>query len=214
MKPYCLNPEIKDRDLRLVDGIARLMMIILMLLILLLVCCSCGSTKVATQMVRDVRVDTVYLSNVQYDSIYIYKDHASEHHLGTLPPVDSNGKYLDTPMSTDTLYIKDVSIEYHYKLLKGHHPCSRARQHSLSGNRNRDQRNQTHSNLVRPFLPCHPLAQHRLRHLLAYSPNPQVPLTFSALIPRSGGFNLCFIYYILRYQYIVQSNLLGMLYMY
>ena len=29
MKPYCLNPEIKDRNLRLVDGIARLMMIIL-----------------------------------------------------------------------------------------------------------------------------------------------------------------------------------------
>lgn len=111
MKPYCLNPEIKDRNLRLVDGIARLMMIILMLLILLLVCCSCGSTKVATQMVRDVRVDTVYLSNVQYDSIYIYKDHASEQHLGTLPPADSIGKYLDTPMRTDTLYIKDVSIE-------------------------------------------------------------------------------------------------------
>ena len=118
MKPYCLNPEIKDRDLRLADGIARLMMIILMLLILLLVCCSCGSTKVATQMVRDVRVDTVYLSNIQYDSIYIYKDHASEHHLGTLPPVDSNGKYLNQPMRTDTLYIKDVSIEYRYKLLK------------------------------------------------------------------------------------------------
>lgn len=118
MKPYCLNPEIKDRDLRLADGIARLMMIILMLLILLLVCSSCGSTKVATQMVRDVRVDTVYLSNIQYDSIYIYKDHASEHHLGTLPPVDSNGKYLNQPMCTDTLYIKDVSIEYRYKLLK------------------------------------------------------------------------------------------------
>ena len=87
-------------------------------LILCLSMCSCGSTNVATQMVRDVRVDTVYLSNVQYDSIYIYKDHASEQHLGTLPPADSNGKYLDTPMRTDTLYIKDVSIEYRYKLLK------------------------------------------------------------------------------------------------
>ena len=27
-------------------------------------------------------------------------------------------KYLDVPMRTDTLYVKDVSIEYRYKLLK------------------------------------------------------------------------------------------------
>lgn len=125
MKPYCINPEIKDCDLRIADDIARLMMIILMLLILLLVCCSCGGTKGiygelgrTTQLVRDVRVDTVYLSNIQYDSIYIYKDHASEHHLGTLPLMDSNGKYLNQPMRTDTLFIKDVSIEYRYKLLR------------------------------------------------------------------------------------------------
>lgn len=87
-------------------------------LILCLSMCSCGSTNHVTQLVRDVSVDTVYLSNVQYDSIYIYKDHASEHHLGTLHPVDSNGKYLNTPMRTDTLYIKDVSIKYRYKHLK------------------------------------------------------------------------------------------------
>ena len=61
--------------------------------------CSCGSTKVATQLVRDVRVDTVYLSNTQYDSIYIYQD-----------------KLVDR--SRDTLYIKDKSIEYRYKLLR------------------------------------------------------------------------------------------------
>ena len=80
--------------------------------------CSCGSTKVVTQTVRDVRVDTVYLSNVQYDSIFIYKDRVSEHHLGTLPPVNSKGEYLEAPMRTDTLYIKDVSIEYRYKMLR------------------------------------------------------------------------------------------------
>lgn len=65
----------------------------------LLVCCSCGSTKVATQLVRDVRIDTVYLSNVQYDSIYIMQD-----------------KLIDR--TRDTLYIKDKSIEYHYKILR------------------------------------------------------------------------------------------------
>lgn len=42
----------------------------------------------------------------------------SEHHLGALPPVDSKGQYLNQPMRTDTLYIKDVSIEYRYKMLR------------------------------------------------------------------------------------------------
>lgn len=83
-----------------------------------LVCCSCGTQRQVTQLVKHSSVDTVYLSNVQYDSIYIYKDHMSEHHLGTLPPTTSDGKYLETPMRTDTLYIKDVSVEYRYKLLK------------------------------------------------------------------------------------------------
>lgn len=79
----------------------------------------CSSARhITTQLVRDVRVDTVYLSNKQYDSIYIHKDRVSEHHLGTLPATTSDGKYLNTPMRTDTLYIKDVSIEYRYKLLK------------------------------------------------------------------------------------------------
>ena len=84
----------------------------------LLVCCSCGSTKVVTQTVEHVRKDTVYLSNIQYDSIYVYQDHISEHHLGKLPPVNSKGEFLNTPMRTDTLYIKDKSIEYRYKLLR------------------------------------------------------------------------------------------------
>lgn len=68
--------------------------------------CSCGSTKVATQLDRDVCVDTVYLSNVQYDSIYICQDHVSEHHLGTLPANLTPEQYLNTPMRTDTLYKK------------------------------------------------------------------------------------------------------------
>lgn len=83
-----------------------------------LVCCSCSSTKAVTQLVEHTSIDTIYLSNVQYDSIYIYKDRVSEHHHGTLPPIDSNGQYLETPMRTDTLYIKDVSIEYRYKMLR------------------------------------------------------------------------------------------------
>lgn len=71
----------------------------LIFITLLLVCCSCGSTKVVTQTVRDVQKDTVYLSNIQYDSIYISQD-----------------KLIDR--TKDTLYIRDVSVEYRYKLLR------------------------------------------------------------------------------------------------
>ena len=84
----------------------------------LLVCCSCGSTKVVTQTVRDVTVDTVYLSNIQYDSIYIYQDHVSEHHIGKMEPVTNLEKDILIPIRTDTLYIKDKSIEYRYKMLR------------------------------------------------------------------------------------------------
>lgn len=73
--------------------------VIVFVVVTTLVCCSCGSTKVATQLVRDVRVDTVYLSNMQYDSIYIYKDKL-------------------TDRSKDTIYVKDMSVEYRYKLLR------------------------------------------------------------------------------------------------
>ena len=79
---------------------------------------ACGASKHVTQVVHDTRVDTVYLNSKLYDSIYIYQDHVSEHHLGTLPVTDSSGKYLNTPIRTDTLYIKDKSIEYRYKQLK------------------------------------------------------------------------------------------------
>lgn len=99
-------------------GELRRTIVIVIVSVTCLVCCSCGSTKVTTQLVEHTSIDTVYLSNIQYDSIFIYKDHVSEHHLGTLPPTDSSGKYLNTPIRTDTLYIKDKSIEYRYKLLK------------------------------------------------------------------------------------------------
>ena len=69
------------------------------ILFILLVCCSCNTPRIATQIVRESSVDTVYLSNIKYDSIYLYQD-----------------KYVDR--TRDTLYIKDKSIEYRYKLLR------------------------------------------------------------------------------------------------
>ena len=88
-----------------------------LLVLTLLTVYGCATPRHVTQLVERTSIDTVYLSNVQYDSIYIYKDRVSEHHLGALPPVDSKGQYLNQPMRTDTLYIKDVSIEYRYKML-------------------------------------------------------------------------------------------------
>lgn len=60
---------------------------------------SCSTPRYATQLVHDVSVDTVYLSNTQYDSIYIFKDKL-------------------TDRTKDTIYVKDVSVEYRYKLLR------------------------------------------------------------------------------------------------
>lgn len=59
----------------------------------------CSAPRHVTQLVRDIQKDTIYLSNVQYDSIYISQD-----------------KLIDR--SRDTLYIRDVSVEYRYKLLR------------------------------------------------------------------------------------------------
>lgn len=70
-----------------------------LLVLTLLTVYGCATPRHVSQLVRDVRTDTLYLSNVQYDSIYIYQD-----------------KLVDR--TKDTIYIKDVSVEYRYKLLK------------------------------------------------------------------------------------------------
>ncbi|MDD6506298.1 MAG: hypothetical protein PUF39_02810, partial [Prevotellaceae bacterium] len=46
------------------DRIIELFVLLGILCFICLTCCSCGSTKVATQLVRNVRVDTIYLSNM------------------------------------------------------------------------------------------------------------------------------------------------------
>lgn len=58
----------------------------------------CATTR-QIQVVERVSRDTLYLSNVQYDSIYVYQDHL-------------------TDRSRDTVYVKDVQYEYKYKLLR------------------------------------------------------------------------------------------------
>ena len=99
-----------DPVLRKLDRFIEWFLLTLILCVTLLVCCSCGSTKVVTQTVRDVSVDTVYLSNVQYDSIYIFQERTRDYHMNPLNPLK--------PSETDTVFIKDVSVEYRYKLLR------------------------------------------------------------------------------------------------
>lgn len=60
---------------------------------------SCATPRHTTQLVRDIQRDTIYMTSQQYDSIYIYQD-----------------RLLDR--SKDTVYLKDVSVEYRYKLLR------------------------------------------------------------------------------------------------
>lgn len=89
----------QDPALRKLDSAIEIFITIMFACVILLTCCSCGTSRHATQLVEHVQKDTIYLSNVQYDSIYIYQD-----------------KLVDR--SRDTLYIKDKSIEYRYKLLR------------------------------------------------------------------------------------------------
>ena len=70
-----------------------------LLLLTLLTVYSCSTSRHVTQLVERTSVDTVYLSNAQYDSIYVYQD-----------------RQLDR--SRDTVYLRDVSVEYRYRLLR------------------------------------------------------------------------------------------------
>lgn len=71
------------------------------ILIICLACCSCGSTKVVPlESIRDHQVhDTIYINNVQYDSIYVSQD-----------------KFIDR--TKDTILIRQHDVEYRYKLLR------------------------------------------------------------------------------------------------
>ena len=74
------------------------LLIIILALLSTLVLTGCA-TRRQLQVVERTSVDTVYLSNVQYDSIYIFQD-----------------RQLDR--SRDTVYLRDVSVEYRYRHLR------------------------------------------------------------------------------------------------
>lgn len=74
------------------------LLIILLALLSALVLTGCA-TRRQLQVVDRITHDTLYQSNVHYDSIYISQD-----------------KYIDR--SRDTVYLRDVSVEYRYRHLR------------------------------------------------------------------------------------------------
>ena len=58
----------------------------------------CRSLNQKTQLAPQVHKDSTYRRQIQYDSIYIYRD-----------------RYLDK--GRDTVYLRETEIEYRYKLL-------------------------------------------------------------------------------------------------
>ena len=63
-----------------------------------LVLTGCASNR-HLQVAEHVTRDTVYVNKLHYDSIYVSRDHF-------------------TDRTRDTVYLRDVSVEYRYKLLR------------------------------------------------------------------------------------------------
>ena len=72
--------------------------VLIILMIALMGLMSCSTHRVVEQ-VKEMHTDTVYVTSLQYDSIYIYND-----------------KMLDR--TKDTVYLRELSTEYRYKLLR------------------------------------------------------------------------------------------------
>ena len=73
-------------------------LIILLALLSAFVLTGCATHR-QLQVVDRITHDTLYQSNVHYDSIYVFQD-----------------RQLDR--SRDTVYLRDVSVEYRYRLLR------------------------------------------------------------------------------------------------
>ena len=72
--------------------------LLIILMIALMGLMSCSTHRVVEQ-VKEMHTDPVYVTSLQYDSIYIYND-----------------KTLDR--TKDTVYLRELSTEYRYKLLR------------------------------------------------------------------------------------------------
>ena len=85
------------------------LLIILLALLSALVLTGCA-TRRQLQVVDRITHDTLYQSNVHYDSVYVSHDRTTDYHLNPLNPLK--------PSETDTVFIKDRTVEYRYRLLR------------------------------------------------------------------------------------------------
>ena len=93
------------------------MLIIIIHIIALMGMMSCSTHRHAVTVEREMHTDTVYVTRQQYDSIFIWKDRW-------------------TDRTHDTVYIRELSTEYRYKLLRGHIAHSGEGQHTLRSDNN------------------------------------------------------------------------------
>ena len=75
------------------------MLIIIIHIIALMGMMSCSTHRHASAVEQGTHTDTVYIATQQYDSIFIWKDRW-------------------TDRTHDTVYLKELSTEYRYKLLR------------------------------------------------------------------------------------------------
>lgn len=64
------------------------------------------------------QTDTIYLSNVRFDSVYVSHDSRWEYHRAQPPNSYRSDSVSSSLSSVDTIVIKDVSVEYRYQLLR------------------------------------------------------------------------------------------------
>jgi len=111
MKPYCLHPESFSWE-NLKAGLKECSihaLILAALIAIMLLLSGCGTTR-QVAVVDRIHQDTIYINQTQYDSIFISQQHSSDYHLNPLNPLKQT--------ETDTLYVKDIKVEYRYKLLR------------------------------------------------------------------------------------------------
>ena len=75
------------------------MLVIIIHIIALMGMMSCSTHRHAVTVEREMHTDTVHIAQQHYDSVFIYKD-----------------RWLDR--IHDTVYMKELSTEYRYKLLR------------------------------------------------------------------------------------------------
>lgn len=87
---------------------------IILAVFLLVIGCKSTQRLAVTERVTH---DTLYLTNLRYDSVFIQNDHTEEYRVGIRPTASTPTSYLLTPNSTDTLFIRDTHVEHRYHLL-------------------------------------------------------------------------------------------------